>query len=157
MFEATDARCVKSAALYTCGAGGPSGTNAHCWRRLCTMLGRPSNDLCHSLSLVARRLCTTYVNPACLSPLLACHLVALDKNPHVGPIGICETSRRIISKAVLSVIHYDVPDAAGALQLCAGQATGVESAIHTVRQCYSDASTECALLVDAANAFNTEL
>ena len=80
-------------------------------------LGDSSDDLCHSLSLVARRLCTTYVNPICLPPLLACRLVALDKCPGVWPIGIRETARRIISKAVLSVFRYEVQNAAGSFQL----------------------------------------
>ena len=39
------------------------------------------------------------VDPNGLSALLACRLVALDKNPGVRPIGICETVRRIIAKA----------------------------------------------------------
>ena len=73
----------------------------------------------------------------------------------VWPICIRESSRRSISKSVLSVICYDILNATGSLQLCAGQAAGVESAIHDVRQIYHDPSTECALLVDATNAFSS--
>ena len=47
---------------------------------------------------------STYINPHGLSPLLACRLIALDKNPGVRPIGIGETSRRIISKAILMIM-----------------------------------------------------
>ena len=76
-----------------------------------------ADDLCHSLALLARRLCTSFVDPKGLSSLLACRLIALDKCPGVRPIGICETTRRIISKAVLSVVKDDLQDTAGSLQL----------------------------------------
>ena len=73
-----------------------------------------SNDLCHSLALLAKRLCTTFVDP---KALLACRLIALDKCPGVRPIGICETARRIIAKATLSVTRDDLQDVAGSLQV----------------------------------------
>ena len=43
------------------------------------------------------------VDPCSVSSLLACHLIALDKNPGVRSISIGETARRIIAKAVLAV------------------------------------------------------
>ena len=70
----------------------------------------------------------TLVDPKCLSALMACRLIALDKCPGVRPIGICETARRIISKAVLFITKADLQDAAGPLQLCAGQIAGIEAA-----------------------------
>ena len=91
VYEAIDAHCIRAAAFHTQGAGGPSGTDAACWRRWCTAFKRSSDGLCHALSMVARKLCSTYVDPASLSPFLACRLVALNKNPGVRPIGICET------------------------------------------------------------------
>ena len=51
----------------------------------------------------------------------ACRLIALNKNPGVRPIGICEVVRRIISKAILPITRGDIQDTAGSLQLCAGQ------------------------------------
>ena len=56
------------------------------------------------LATLARRLYTTFIDPVIISPLLACRLIALDKNPGIRPIGIGETVRRIIAKAVLYVI-----------------------------------------------------
>ena len=120
IFDRIDASSICSAALRTKGAAGPSGIDAHCWRRLCTSFKSASEDLCNSLVQVARRLCTSFVDPKGLSALLACRLIALDKCPGVRPIGICETARRIISKAVLQVTRADLQDAAGSLQLCAG-------------------------------------
>jgi hypothetical protein len=79
----------------------------------------------------------------------------LDKNPGVRPIGFGETSRHIIAKAVLSVTKSDVQDAAGSIQLCAGQIAGAESAVHAVRDLFQQDGTEAVLLVDASNAFNS--
>ena len=155
IFDRIDGNSIRAAALSTFGAGGPSKTDAHCWRRLCSSFKGASNDLCHSLALVARRLCTVHVNPEGLAAFTACRLIALDKNPGVRPIGICEVPRRIIAKAVLSLTRPDVLDAAGSLQLCAGQISGVEAAIHAVRSSFQQEQTEAVLLIDASNAFNS--
>ena len=86
------------------GSAGLSGVDALGWRRLCTSFQTASSDLCHSLASVVRRISTSFVNPDALWPLLNCHLIALDKNPGVRPIGIGETSRRIIAKALLQAV-----------------------------------------------------
>ena len=150
-----DASSIRSAALHTKGAAGPSGIDAPCWRRLCSSFKSASHDLCHSMALLARRLCVTFVDPKGLSALLACRLIALDKCPGVRPIGICETARRIISKAVLFATKGDLQDAAGPLQLCAGQIAGIEAAVHAMKASFQNEDTEAVLLVDASNAFNS--
>ena len=70
-------------------------------------------------------------------------------------IGIGETSRRIIGKAIFAVIKYDILEAAGALQLCAGQEAGSEAAIHAMCGVFHDEQSEAVLLVDTTNAFNS--
>ena len=90
------------------GSAGPSGVDALGWRRLCTSFRTASSDLCHSLASVARHISTSFIDPDTLQPLLNCRLIALDKNPGVRPIGIGETSRRIIAKAVLQVVKQDI-------------------------------------------------
>ena len=92
----------------------------------------PSNDFCHSLAFLAKRLCTTLVDPKGISPSLACSLIALDKSPVVRPIGIGETQRRIIAKAVLLATKGDLQEAAGPKQPCASQIAGIEAAIHAI-------------------------
>ena len=154
VFDQITGASIRCAALRTKGAAGPSGIDAHGWRRLCTSFKSASHDLCHALALLARRLCTTFVDPKGISPFLACRLIALDKCPGVRPIGICETPRRIIAKAVLFVTKGDLQDAAGSMQLCAGQIAGIESAVHAMRSIFLKEDTEAVLLVDASNAFN---
>ena len=63
--------------------------------------------------------------------------------------------RRIIAKAVLSITRDDVQDAAGSLQLCAEQISGIKAAVHAVRNLFECDDTEAVLLVDASNAFNS--
>ena len=69
------------------------------------------------------------------------------------PIGISDTARRIISKAILNIIREH--DVGGCLQLCAGQISGIEAAVHAVRTLFKKEETEALLLVDASNAFNS--
>ena len=85
---------------------------------------------------------------------MACRLIPLNKRPGVRPIGICEVVRRIIGKAILTVTSNDIQLAAGTLQLCAGQTTGIEAAIHAMHHIYDNKNTDALLLVDAENAFN---
>ncbi len=85
--------------------------DAHC---LCTSFYTASQDLCHSISLFAGRVATSLVDPMGLSSYLACRLIALDKCPGVRPIGICDTVRRIVSKAILHITKTDVQEATGA-------------------------------------------
>ena len=101
IFDMIDAGSIRFAALSTKGAAGPSGLDAHCWRHLCTSFHSISHDLCHSIALFARRHSTSFVDPKGLTSYLACRLIALDKCPGVRPIGICETVRRIVAKAIL--------------------------------------------------------
>ena len=60
---------IRSAALRTFGAPGPSGVDAGSWRRICTSFHADFNDLCEAMALFAHRLCTTYIcHPTFLLP-----------------------------------------------------------------------------------------
>ena len=95
------------------------------------------------------------MDPKCVSPLLACRLIALDKNPGVRPIGIGDTARRIIAKAILNIARPDVQDISGCLQLCGGQISGIEAAVHAVQTTFESDENKAVLLVDTSNAFNS--
>lgn len=155
MFDTLDGTTMQNAALHTTGSAGPSGVDAKSWRRLCTSFQSASADLCNGLASVVRKLCTVYVNPQGITPLAASHLIALDKCTGVRPIGVGETSRRIISKAIMTVIKADIWQAAGALQLCTGQEAGSEAAIHAMCFLFQESNTEGVFLAEASNAFNS--
>ena len=65
------------------------------------------------------------------------------------PIGVGEVIRRIIGKCVTRVAKQDVINASGAMQVCAGQKSGGEAAIHAMRNIFEADETDAALLVDA--------
>ncbi len=77
----------------------------------------------------------------------------MNKNPGVRPIGVGDTARRIISKAVLSITRRDIQDTAGCLQLCGGQFARIKAAVYAVRNSFESEDNEGVLLVDASNAF----
>ena len=137
------------------GASGPSGLDAAAWKRLCTSFKTASTDLCEALASTARRICSSYVDPRGLSAFVACRLIALDKCPGVRPIGIGETARRILGKAIANALSDDIQSTAGPLQVCAGHQSGCEAAVHAMRQLFKAPETEAVILVDAANAFNS--
>ena len=121
---------------------------------MCTSFSECSDELCDALAKCARRLATTYVDPTSLEAYVACRLIPLDKKPGVRPIGIGEVMRRILGKAILRLTNQDIKEAAGSLQLCAGQENGIEAAIHAMHDVFQDEETEGILLADASNAFN---
>ena len=66
-----------------------------------------------------------------------------------------ETVRRIVGNAIATALSNDIQEAAGPLQVCAGQLSGCEAAVHAAHQVFQSPSTEGLILVDACNAFNS--
>ena len=55
----------------------------------------------------------------------------------------------------MKIAKYDLQEAVGATQLCAGQEAGCEAAVHAMERIFAaDEDTEAIILVDAINAFN---
>ncbi len=79
----------------------------------------------------------------------------MDKNPGVRPVGVGEVIRRIVGKAITTVLKPELMESTGPIQVCAGIPGGIKAAIHAVRKIYNDPETECILLVDAENAYNS--
>ena len=111
--------------------------------------------LCNALAAMCRKLCTEFVDPHGLQALVACCLIPLDKCPGLRLIGIGETFRRIMAKSIMAVVKDDVQYCVGSLQVCAGQEGAAEGAVHAMCSIFQSDDTDCVLLVDATNAFNT--
>ena len=154
IFDQITGSLIRSVALQMEGAPGPPNVDSYAWRRICTSFHRASSDICEALAALARRMCTTYVDPSGLSAFSACRLIALDKCPGVRPIGVGEVVRRIVGKAVLNIIGEEIQEVAGTSQVCAGQQAGCEAAVHAMTQIFEDPHTQAVILVDASNAFN---
>ena len=53
------------------------------------------------------------VDPKSIAGLVVCRLISLDKSPGVRPIGVGEVLRRIIGKAILTVLKSDILNVTG--------------------------------------------
>ena len=155
-WEVVDSAFVGWVSKNLRGAHGPSGTPGSAWRAWCRGYKGASSDLCAAVANLVRKMATRQMDAEVLAPLIACRLVALDKDGKGGvrPVGIGESLRRLISKIVARRVKEDVIKAAGALQVCSGQAAGIEAAVHAARSIWEDEETDCIILVDARNAFN---
>ena len=90
-----------------------------------------------------------------LQEFTACRLIPLDEKSGLRPIGVGEVLRRIAGKVIIINFKRDITDAAGSLQLSAGQEVGARTPIYTMWDMFANEDTEAALLIDAKNAFNS--
>jgi hypothetical protein len=72
----------------------------------------------------------------------------------VRPVGIGESLRRLLGKAVMSATRGDVERVCGAVQLCSGLSGGCEAGAGALQKMWEDPNVQMVLLVDATNAFN---
>ena len=146
LFDSLNGDLIRRSALKSDGSSGPSGIDAAGWKRLLSSFHKYSSDLCEAVGLFCRRICTSYVDPIGLKRFFASHLIALDKQPGVCPIGVGEVIRRICGKAILRVLSFNIQEVAGRLQLCAGQDARCAAAVHSMHLLFDSPSSD--------NAFN---
>ena len=158
VYSEVSGEMIREAALRTKSAGSPSGGDATGFKRLlaCKSFKKSSANLCDAVAAMTRRLCTKYVDPLTIEPLLANRLIPLDKGEgQVHPIGVGEVIRRIMAKCVTKVTKEEVLEASGSLQLCAGPKSASEASIHALHNLFEAVDTDAVLLIDATNAFNS--
>ena len=63
-----------------------------------------------------------------------------------------EVVRRIVRKAVMKVVKWDLQEAIGSIQQCAGHDAGCEAAVHAMQHLFTSEVTEALILVDTTNA-----
>jgi hypothetical protein len=141
------------------GGAGPGGCDASHWHDVLLRYGSHSSSLRDAVATLSRTLANNIIQWSSIKGLLANRLIALDKNPGVRPIGIGETLRRIIGKALCCVTRDDAEAICGTDQLCAGVKMGTEAAFHAFHDLFESQSSlepDWGLLtIDASNAFNS--
>ena len=155
MFERLTPEMIKKVARNMHGSAGPSGVDADGWKKMLTCYTTASNRLCSALARAARHLCTVNLEGTDLTALTAARLIPLDKRPGIRPIAVGEVHRRIICKAVMKVIEWDVRKVTAPLQLCVGIPSACEAAVHSMEKALMQQDVQGLLLVDASNAFNS--
>ena len=116
-FDSITEETIKKAAKLTKGAGGLSQLDAKQFHSILVSgkFKKEGKDLHEQVARLAKKLATSYVDPATLESYVACRLLPLNKNPGVRPIGIGEILRRIIGKAVGWCLRQDIQEVAGPL------------------------------------------
>ena len=71
-FEKIDGPTIRSTALKTDGAAGPSGLDAAAWKRMSTSFKSTSVDLCDAVATIGRWICSSFVDPKGLSARPCC-------------------------------------------------------------------------------------
>ena len=139
IFHQLKGELIRSTALRTKGSRGSCGIDANVFRRIlaCNSFKQSSVKLCDEIAMFAKRLCTTYIDPVSIEALLACCLIPLDQGDgSVRPTGVGEVIWSIIAKCVVQIAKTEIIQATGSMQVCAGQKSGSEAAIHAMSEIF---------------------
>ena len=90
-----------------------------------------------------------------MEAFIANRLIPLNENPEIRLIGVRVVIRQIAGKVIMDIAKKDVQQAAGSLQVYAGQDPCADAAIHAMYDLFQQDETEVVLLVDAENAFSS--
>ena len=93
VYSEINGEMVSQAALRTKVQAGPCGVDASGFRRILAWKSfkQSSTKLCEAIATMTRTLCTTYIDPATIEPLIAGRLIPLDKGKGaVTPVGVDE-------------------------------------------------------------------
>jgi hypothetical protein len=132
------AEVVETVATKLSGAAGLGGTDAVDLRNWLLRFGRESEAFRTEMARWASWLANSSPPWAAYRAMMACRLVALDKQPGVRPVGIGEIYRRLWAKCLLKVIGTQATIACGNYNLCAGLAAGIEGAVHAVKEVWDN-------------------
>ena len=73
LYQQIDGEMIRETALRTKGSGGPSGVDANGFKRIfaCKSFKKSGVNLCEAVATMTRRLCTEYIDPRTIEPILA--------------------------------------------------------------------------------------
>jgi len=130
---------VEKVASQLSGTAGLGGTDAVDLRNWLLQFGEESKAFREEMALWANWLGNDTPPWPAYRALMACRLVALDKQPGVRPVGIGESYRRLLAKCILSATGHHATAACDNLNLCAGLPAGIEGAVHAMGDAWAEA------------------
>jgi hypothetical protein len=145
--------------LNLSGSAGLGGVDSQTVSHWLMAFGNAIETLRHSLANFANWLANNLPPWAAYRAMWSGRLLALDKMPGVRPLGIGETWRRDISKAVLLIAGREVAMVCKTDSLCGGLQGGIDGVIHATPSMWDTHPMEedwGFLLTDAKTAFNEQ-
>ena len=146
------ADCVGRQALKLHGAAGPGGIDAREAEYWILRCGAASQLLREELAAWAEWMSNGSPPWAAIRAICATRMLPADKEPGVRPISCGEIWYRLMSKCNLEYTKERAKWACGNRQLCAGLESGLEGALHAMREQWP----ECKGWIDADDAADTE-
>ena len=125
------------------GAAGPDGVDSSHLRSWLLQFGPPLT-LRHEVGELTNWLASSAPSWGSYCALMACRLVALDKQPGVRPLGVGNALRRLMAKLVLCVVGEQASQQCGNYNLCVGLKAGIKGAVHVI--CEAEAAAAAAAL-----------
>ena len=149
---------IRKIAHKLSGSAGPSGADSTLWQAMLLKYGNHSKELREAMAVLTERQANKIVEWVEVRAQKAKREIALRKLPAgVRPIGVGELCDRCADKTMLEVTGDDMKNVCSTYQLCSGIKSGMEGAIHAIRQLYQEKCDDGfgLLLMDASNAFQT--
>ena len=139
------------------GGSGPLGTDLEALQGWLLKFGEDSTRLRTSVENFVDWLSDGIPPWAAYRAFMSGHLIALDKNPGVRPVGVGETWRSLFPNIVFKVIGPEVTMACQDDHLRARLKAGINGSIHEVQALWDENLTTKDwgfLLIDSKNAFS---
>ena len=130
---------VEKVASRMGGGAGPGGADAVHLQNWLLRFGAESERLRLEVAEWVEWLANSHPPWAAYRAMMACRLVALDKQPGTRPVGIGEVYRRLMAKILLLVVGHQATVACSNFNLCAGLPAGIEGAVHAVQEFWDGA------------------
>ena len=111
IYEEITSELIRKMASRVKGTAGPSNMDADQWFHILgfSAFGQQSEELAEGIAKMTKIMCREKtVDKDSLAPIMACRLIPLNKDPGISPIGIGECLRRIIGKAVLTILRDEI-------------------------------------------------
>ena len=118
IFQRLTPEVIKKLSRQMKGSSGPSGLDSDAWCRMTTCYREALDRLCCALAAAARCLCTETLEADAMIGFTSARLIPLDKKPGVRPIAVGEVCRRLICRAIMTVVESDVRRVTAPLPHC---------------------------------------